>query len=310
MNMTRREFIALIGAAALPVTARAQQVGPVRRVGYLYTLTERDPIGQARVATFEKRFQELGWTRGTNVELHYRWAAGRSDLTQAFATELVALQPDVIVSWGAPNLAALAKLTRTIPIVFVFVSDPVGMGLVQSMARPGGNITGFSAFEPSLGGKWLELLKEVVPGLTRAGIVFNPKTAPNAPPFVVVSQNAGSALGVPAVPVHVIDDTGIDREIAKFAREPDGGLILVPDPFTSARPQLMVAAANRHRLPLISSFRFISAAGGLMSYGIDGAEQARQGAGYVDRILRSEKPGDLPNPAAYQVRAGDQPQDR
>jgi putative ABC transport system substrate-binding protein len=178
--------------------------------------------------------------------------------------------------------------------VFLFVSDPVGMGLVESMGRPGGNITGFAAFEPSLAGKWLELLKEIAPGMTRTCIVYNPHTAPNAPAFVGPAQSAGSALGVSVVLTSVRDNAEIDRAIAECARQRGGGLILVPDPFTAARPELMAAAATRHGLPLISPFRAISAVGGLASYGIDGFEQISQVASYVNRILRGEKPADLP----------------
>ena len=294
--MKRREFIVLVGGAAVswPLEVRAQRSDQVRRIGVLYSLAEDHPTAQPRAAVFRKRLHDLGWIEGRNVMIEYRWTAGRSDLIQAYAAELVGMRPDAIVSIGAPNLVALRKVSLTIPIVFLFVSDPVGMGVIESMARPGGNATGFAAFEASLGGKWLEMLKEVVPKLKRAAILYNPKTAPNAPAFVGPAQTAGQALGVSVVLTPMHDDSEIEPAIGTFAQEPDGGLILVPDPFTSERHRAIIAVADRHRLPLISSFPFISVAGGLLSYGIDGADQHHQAAGYVDRILKGERPADLP----------------
>ena len=293
--MRRWDFIAFVGGAALwSRSSHAQQTERPRRIGVLQSVAENTPLAQELDAVFRKRLQELGWTEGRNLQIEYRWTAGQPDLIQAFAAELVGLQPDIIVSFGAPNLVALKKTTETVPIVFLYVSDPVGMGLVESMGRPGGNITGFAAFEPSLGGKWLELLKEIAPGMTRVAIVYNPNTAPNAPAFVGAVQTAGSSLDVSTVLVSVRDNAEIDRAIGEFAREPGGGLILVPDPFTAARPQVIVAAATRHRLPVISPFRGVPTAGGLTSYGIDAREQNRQTAAYVDRILRGKKTSELP----------------
>ena len=269
--MRRRDFITLVGSSAIawPVTARAQQGQRVRCIGVLMSISETNPAAQVNVTAFAAGLREQGWIEGRNVQIDYRWARGQPDLVRKFAAELVAAQPDIIVSQGAPNAVALRDATRTIPIVFLYVSDPIGMGVVESMRRPGGNITGFATFEPSLGGKWLELLKELSPGIRRTAIVYNPDTAPNAPVFIGTAQKAGSALGVAAVVTAVRDDVAINQEIAEFARAPGGSIMLLPDQFTADRPHVLVAAAIRHHLPLISPYRAIPTAGGLASYGID-----------------------------------------
>ena len=255
---------------------------------------ESDVAAPPQVAAFRDALRSRGSTEGTNIQIEYRWTTGRADLIAKHSAELVSMPADVIVSQSAPALVALHKQTESIPIVFTFVSDPVGMGLVKSMGRPGGNITGFAAFEPSLGGKWLEVIKEIAPSATRAGVLFNPKTAPNAPSFLQAAQSAGLSLGVSVVPAHVSDDAEIDRVVAEFAQQPGGSLLVVPDPFTAARRDRIVAIAASHRLPLTAPFRSFAEKGALISYGISAPAQASQAATYVDRILRGEKPGELP----------------
>ena len=293
--MKRREFIALVGGGAMawPLASRGQQGERVRRIGVLASLPESEAAGMP-ISAFLKRLEERGWFDGRNITLEYRYTKGQPDLIRKYAAELIALGPDVIVSSSAPNVVALQKGTSTIPIVFIYVSDPVAMGVVKEMARPGGNITGFAAFEPSLSTKWLELLKEIAPSVSRAAIIYNPNTAPNSPSFVGPARNAASALGVSVILSPVRDNDEIEHAMAELARESSRGIILVPDPFTAARPELIATAALRHRLPVVSPFRWISNAGALLSYGIDAPEQNRQAAEYVNRILRGEKPADLP----------------
>ncbi len=295
-RMRRRDFIAGIAgtaAAAWPLVARAQQPDRMRRIGVLMGIA-KDAEGQSRVTALREGLRDLGWIEGRNIELEYRWAAGQPELLRKDAAELVALRPDVIMSSTFASLAVLRNETRNIPIVFVMASDPVGMGIVESMARPGGNITGFTPFEPSLGGKWVELLKEFVPTLTSAAILLNPETAPNALSFVQFAQAAGSMVRVSIIPTPVRANTEIERSIAELAQQPGSGLIIVPDAFTAARFKLIVAATTRHRLPLIAPLRYFTTAGGLASYGINISGEHRRAAAYIDRILRGEKPADLP----------------
>lgn len=295
--MKRRDVIKLIGGAAAswPLAVRAQQHDEVRRIGVLVNVAVDDPEAQTSVAAFKQALQQLGWSEGRNLQIDFRGAAGDPERMQAFAKELVALQPHVILARSTPVTAALLRQTRTIPIVFTVVSDPVGERFVESLARPGGNATGFTNVEFSLTGKWLELLKEVAPGVKRVAFIFNPKLAPgggsyytrlieaSAPPFAVTPTVA---------PVH--DAADIERAIGEFVREPNGGLVVLPDASTLVHRGLIVALADRYHIPAIYAFRIVVNDGGLMSYGIDVVDQYRQAAGYVDRILKGAKPAELP----------------
>jgi putative ABC transport system substrate-binding protein len=296
--MRRRDFITLVGGAAAswPLVARAQQHDEVRRIGVVVNVAADDAEVQAGLATLRQTLQQLGWSEGRNLQIDFRGgAAGDPERMQAFAKELVALQPHVIVTRTTPMTAALLKQTRTIPIVFTVVSDPVGERFVESLARPGGNATGFTNVESSLTGKWLELLKEVAPRVKRVAFIFNPELAPgggsyytrlieaSAPPFAVTPIVA---------PVRGVAD--LERIIGEFAREPNGGLVVLPDATTFANRKLIVALADRYRVPAIYAFGIVVIEGGLMSYGIDVVDQFRQAAGYVDRILKGTKPAELP----------------
>jgi putative ABC transport system substrate-binding protein len=297
VEVKRREFIKLIGGAAAfsPLAVRAQQYDEVRRIGVVVNVAADDPEAQASVAAFKQALQQLGWSEGRNLQIDFRGAAGDPERMQAFAKELVALQPHVILTRSTPVTAAQLRQTRTIPIVFTVVSDPVGERFVESLARPGGNATGFTNVEFSLTGKWLELLKEVAPRVKRVAFIFNPKLAPgggsyytrlieaSAPPFAVTPTVA---------PVHGAAD--IERTIGDFVREPNGGLVVLPDATTLVHRRLIVALADRHHVPAIYAFRIVVTDGGLMSYGIDVVDQYRQAAGYVDRILKGTKPAELP----------------
>lgn len=293
--MKRREFITLMGGAATwPLTARAQQPGKVWRVGILMG-TADDQEGQSRVKSLETGLQSLGWSKGHNLQIEYRWATGDLDQMRTFAKELVALAPDVIVASNTPVVAILMQQTKTIPIVFVMVSDPVGSGFVESMARPGHNITGFTNFEYSMTGKWLEMLKELAPRTARVGLMFNPETNPgNGSFYTLPVKTAASAFAVTPIllPVHSAGE--IEQAIAKFASQSDGGLIVIPDAFTTSNGAAIIAAATHYSVPSVFSFGTWPHRGGLMSYGIDTADLYRRSASYVDRILKGAKPADLP----------------
>jgi ABC-type uncharacterized transport system substrate-binding protein len=291
----RREFITLLGGAAVawPLAARAQQPERMRRVGVLMGIAN-DAEGQARVAALRDGLTDLGWIEGRNIEVEYRWAAGQPELIRRYAAELVAIRPDVIMSNTFASVAVLKNETRDIPVVFVMVSDPVRMGLVESMARPGGNVTGFTPFEPSLGGKWVELLKEIMPTVTGAAILVNPETAPNASSFLQFAEAAGSTLGISTIPTRVRAEADIERSIAALEQQSGTGLIIVPDAFAAARYRLIVTATTRHRIPLIAPFHYFMTAGGLASYGPNARGEHRRAAAYIDRILRGEKPSELP----------------
>jgi putative ABC transport system substrate-binding protein len=293
--MKRREFLAVLGgAAAWTLTARAQQVGRMRRVGALMAFSKSDSASQSSMTAFLQGLQNLGWSEGRNVQIDYRWADGGFEQMLAFAKELVALQPDVIVAFnGAPVVTALSRETRTIPIVFTGVSDPVGLGLVENMARPGGNITGLSTYESSLGTKWLDALKQVAPAVRRVALLFNPLTS--VPALYMPSiQAAAGALGVDLAQVSVGDVAEIEPAVAALAREPGGGLMLLPDNFLIAHRKLIVGLAARYRVPAVYSVRWYTDEGGLMAYGIDVDDMNRRAATYVDRILKGEKAADLP----------------
>jgi putative tryptophan/tyrosine transport system substrate-binding protein len=300
-----REFITLLGGAAVawPRAAYAQQADRMRRVGVLLNRAADDPQEQARVAAFLQQLQELGWTDGRNVRVDYRWAAADANRSRTYAAELVALAPDVILASASQSTAALLQTTHTVPIVFVNVVDPVGAGYVARLARPGGNATGFSAFEYSLSGKWLELLKEIAPNLTRIAILRDPAIAAGIGQFAVIQAMASPSLGVELSPIDVRDGGEIERNIAELAREPSGGLIMTASTVTAVRFKLIIMLAARHRLPAVYPFRYFVTSGGLISYGPDPTDQFRRAAGYVDRILKGEKAADLPvqAPTKYEL---------
>ena len=303
--MRRREFITLFGVAALagPCAARAQQADRVRRVGVLMSRAAGDPEEQARFAGFLQGLQKLDWTDGRNVRIDYRWAAADADRSRTYAAELVALAPDVILASGSASVAALLQTTRTVPIVFVNVIDPVGAGYVARLARPGGNATGFTAFEYSLSGKWLELLKEIAPNLTRIAILRDPALAAGIGQFAAIQAMAPSSLGVELSPIDVRDGGEIERDVATFARESNGGLIVTGSSSAAVHRELIVMLAARHRLPAVYPFRYFVTSGGLISYGPDPIDVFRRAAGYVDRILKGEKAADLPvqSPTTYEL---------
>ena len=304
--MRRREFITLLSGAAVawPRAARAQQADRMRRVGVLESRAADDPEGRARLAVFAQGLRELGWTEGRNVRIDYRWsAAGNADRYRTYAAELVALAPDVILASASVSVAALLHTTRTVPIVFVNVIDPVGAGFVASQARPGGNATGFTLFEYSLSGKWLELFKEIGPNLTRIAILRDPAIAAGIGQFAVIQAMAPPSLGVELSPIDERDGSEIEWDIAAFARAPNGGLIVTASQGAVANRELIITLAARHRLPAVYPFRYFVTSGGLISYGPDTTEQYRRAPGYVDRILKGEKAADLPvqAPTKYEL---------
>jgi putative tryptophan/tyrosine transport system substrate-binding protein len=303
--MRRREFITLLGGAAVawPRAAYAQQADRMRRVGVLVNRAADDPEEQARLAAFRQLLQELGWTDGRNVRIDYRWGAADADHSRTYAAELVALAPDVILTVGSQITAALLQTTRTVPIVFVNVVDPVGAGYVARLARPGGNATGFTAFEYSPSGKWLELLKEIAPNLTRIAILRDPAIAAGIGQFAVIQAMASPSRGVELSPIDVRDGGEIERNIAALAREPNGGLIVTASSAAGVHRELIIRLAARHGLPAVYPFRAFVISGGLISYGPDATDQFRRAAGYVDRILKGEKAADLPvqSPTKYEL---------
>jgi putative ABC transport system substrate-binding protein len=292
--MRRREFIALLGgtAAAWPLAARSQQGERMRRIGVLMNVGEKHEAGQARFAAFLQGLQQLGWTDGRNVRLDVRWGADDRARHRRYATELAALAPDVILGSTSTTVAALQQATRTVPIVFAGVIDPVGAGLVESLARPGGTTTGFTAFEYAIGAKWLQLLKEIAPRVTRAAVLRDPTTAAGIGQFAAIQ--AVGPIGIELSVVGLNDAGAIEHAVAAFARGSNGGLVVTASPFGSNHPDLIATLAARHKLPVVYPFRYFVSAGGLASYGPDLVDQHRRAAGYVDRILKGEKPADLP----------------
>jgi putative ABC transport system substrate-binding protein len=293
--MRRRDFITLLGgASAWPLAARAQQPGHMRRLGVLFSgPSETDAEGQARIAALRQGLQGLGWVEGRNLTIDFRWSGADAGRTRIYAAELVTLSPDVIFAAPSAALAEVQRLTRTIPVVFAQVSDPVGTGFVASLSHPGGNITGFALFEFALGAKWLELLKQIAPSVTRAVVIYDPAT-PSATGFLPLIQAGARSLGVDIF-AHSVHDSGEFEPIIKaFAAEPNGGLIAIGSSLIGVQRDLIISLANRYRLPNVFAFRSYAAAGGLASYGVDNHDLYRRAASYVDRILKGEKPSDLP----------------
>ncbi len=294
-QLKRREFIALLGGAAgaWPLAAGAQQDGPMRRIGVLMILAPDDPEGQARLTAFAQALQELGWTLGRNAQIDHRWGAGDADRIRSYATELVALAPDVILASGTSTVTPLQRETRAVPIVFANVVDPVSAGIVASLARPGGNATGFTAFEFGMSGKWLELLKQIAPSVTRAAVIRDTTQGSGTSQLAAI-QAVAPSLGVDVRPVDSRDAGEIERGIAEFARGSNGGLIVTASGLSLVHRELIITVAARHRLPAVYPYRNHVASGGLICYGPDQIDQFRRAAGYVDRILKGEKPADLP----------------
>jgi ABC-type uncharacterized transport system substrate-binding protein len=302
--MKRREFITLLGgAAAWPLVARAQQQGErMRRVGVLMNLTADDPETSARVTAFAQGLQQLGWTAGHNVRIDYRWGAVDADHSRRYAAELVALAPDVILASGVPVVTALLQATRTVPIVFAQVVDPVGSGLVASLARPGGNATGFTVFEYGMSGKWVELLKEIAPGVKRVAVLRDAGSSSGIGQLGAI-QSAASSFGMELSLVGMTDASEIEHAVTAFARAANGGVIVTGSTPAIIHRELITTLAARHRLPAVYAFRYFVTVGGLISYGPDSIDPFRRAAGYVDRVLKGEKPADLPvqAPTKYEL---------
>jgi len=293
--VTRREFITLVGgaAAAWPLAARAQQPERMRRIGLLMG-TADDREGQARVTALKQGLQELGWTEGRNIQIETRFGGADADRTRAHAAELVALAPDLIVGNATPVTRALRQATSSIPIVIVGVNDPVEQGFVSSLAHPGGNITGFALIDFQMVGKWLEMLKEAAPSVTRAALMFSPDTSPHYYVYLRSFEAVRRSVAVEVTAAPVRDTAEVEEALAKLGREPDGGLIVAPDAFTVVHHQLLIRLAQQHRLPAVYAYRTYVAEGALMSYGPDPYDNFRRSASYVDRILKGAKPADLP----------------
>ena len=294
--MKRREFITLAGVVAIagPLAAHAQQPDRMRRIGVLMGFTESDREGQAFVAAFKEGLQKLGWAEGRNIRIDYRWTALDKELMQRFAKELVALQPDLILTQSTPATAVLLQQTRTIPIVFGLLADPIGSGFVASFPRPGGNVTGFVTMQPTMGGKWLELLKEIAPRVARVAALFNPATAPYAEYWLNPFKAAAASFAVQAIVAPVHDASELESVVAAQAHEPNGGLIVMPDTFMNEHRSEITSLAARYRLPAVYPYRVFAEFGGLLSYGDDLTDNFRRAASYVDRILKGEKPSELP----------------
>jgi ABC-type uncharacterized transport system substrate-binding protein len=294
--MKRREFISLMGGVAgWPLAAWAQQTERMRRIGVMMGVAEGDREGQQQVDAFRQGLKDLGWTDGRNMRMDFQWGVAQPGRAQPAARDIIAAQPDLIVSHSTPGTTAIVQLTKTISIVFLSVPDPVALGFVSSFAHPGGNVTGFTSLEPSMGGKWVEVLKDLNPRIGRVAILFNPETAPAGGKYYLPSfKAAGAALGVETIEAVVHDAAGIGQAIDSLAREPNGGLIAMADVFTALNRELIVRSALDHRLPLIASFRTFTEQGGLISYGSDNIDPFHRAASYVDRILKGEKSADLP----------------
>jgi putative ABC transport system substrate-binding protein len=301
--MRRRNFISLVGgAAAWPLAARAQQPERMRRIGVLVNRAADDPYGQAHVAAFQQALQQLGWNDGRNVRIDIRWGENDADRLRRDAQELVALAPDILLADSTASMTALQKVTRTLPIVFAHVADPVGAGHVDSLSRPGRNITGFMLFEYGFSGKWLELLKQIAPQVTRVAVIRDPAISAGTAQFSAI-QAVAPALGVEVTPIGVDDIGVIERAVEALARSANGGLIMTALGLPTVTSDLIITLAARHKLPAIYPFRWWVTTGGLVSYGPDYVDQFRGAAGYVDRILKGAKPADLPvqAPTKYEL---------
>jgi putative ABC transport system substrate-binding protein len=296
-DMRRREFITMLGGAAVtwPLVARAQS-SPVRRIGVLMNGTATETTFQSYLTAFFQRLHQLGWNEGQNVSIDVRWNGGDAELARSNAAQLIETKPEVILAASTTNLTAIQQTTKTVPVVFVMVSDPVAQGFVAGVAKPGGNLTGFSMYEYSIGGKWVDLLKAAAPGLARVAVMFNPETSPQSKFFMRSVKTAATSLGVQAIDVPIRSTADIEPAVISFARQPNGGLILPTDSFIRLRQKLIADLAVRHRLPAIGTQGDFANDGGLMYYSVDNnvPDQMRQAAGYVDRILKGAKPGDLP----------------
>ena len=305
LHIRRRDFITLVGgvAAAWPLTARAQQTERMRRIGVLMGLVVSDPEAQSRVAAFENGLRELGWVKGRNLWIEYRWAGDGENVLRDQAAELLGMAPDLILANSTPVTAALREQSQVVPVVFTQVTDPVAQGLVPNLAHPGGNLTGFTSFEFSIGTKWLQALKQTAPHVTRVALVFNPQSAPFADLFLRPVEAAAPSFAVTPIAAAVRAADDLDRVFDALAREANGGLMVLPDIGMTNHREALIALAAHHRVPAVYPFRYFAASGGLMSYGTDLAEVFRRAAGYVDRILKGEKPADLPiqSPTKYEL---------
>jgi putative ABC transport system substrate-binding protein len=302
--MQRRVFLAILGSAvaAFPLTARSQQADRMRRIGVLIGLAANDAQGQAALAALLQAFAQLGWVDGRNVKIDYRWGGGNADEARKYAAELVGLGPEVMMATGGASVGALLQASKTIPVVFANVPDPVGSGFVESLSRPGGSATGFVQFEYSLSGKWLELLKQIAPDVKNAAILWDPTIVAGIGQFAVI-QSVAPSLGLEVHAINVRDAAGIERAIEAFARIPNGGMIVTASALAIIHRDLIVKLAARHRLPTVYFQKVFVTGGGLISYGADFIDQYRRAAGYVDRILRGDKPADLPvqAPTKYEL---------
>ena len=301
--MRRRNFITLLGGtAAWPLAARAQQAERMRRIGVLMSRAADDPFSQARLAAFQQALQQLGWSDGRNVRIDLRWGENDADRARRYAQELIALAPDIFLAEATISVTALQHVTHTLSIVFAAVADPVGAGFVDSLSRPGGNITGFMVFEYGFSGKWLELLKQIAPQVTRAAVIRDPTISSGTAQFGAI-QAVAPSLGVEVTPIGVRDTREIERAVEAFARSANGGLIMTGGAFSAVTRDLIITLAVRHKLPAVYPFRDMVTAGGLVSYSPDYADQFRRAASYVDRILKGEKPADLPvqAPTKYEL---------
>jgi putative ABC transport system substrate-binding protein len=299
--MRRREFTSLLsGAALIPIAAHAQQNERIRRIGVLGVLAKDDPEAASRIAAFQESLAALGWSDGRNLRMDYRWTGGDADHLRKYTAELIALAPDIILAEGSAALGPLLQMTRTIPIVFTNVVDPVGSGYVASLSRPGGNATGFTQFEYRISGKWLELLREVAPSVSRVAVIRDPRIAPGIGQFAVIQATAPEAVEL--FPIDPVRTAEMEHAIIAFARSPNGGLIVTTGS-TGFKRDLIIGLALRHRLPAVYPFRYFALAGGLISYGPNSVEPSRRAATYVDRILKGEKAGDLPvqAPTKYEL---------
>jgi len=302
-RLGRRQFIGLLGgAAAWPLAAHAQQSERMRRIGVLMNRAADDPQGQARLSAFQQALQQLGWIDGRNARIDIRWHENDADRVRTYVQELIALAPDIILADGTPSVTALQHVTRTLPIVFAVVGDPVGAGFVDSLSRPGGNVTGFMVWEYSFSGKWLELLKQIAPQVTRAAVIRDPTVSVGTAEFSSI-QAVAPALGVEVTPIGVEDIGVIERAVEGLARSANGGLIVTGGAYPVVTRDLIITLAARHKLPAVYPFRDMVTAGGLVSYSPDYVDQFRRAAGYVDRILKGEKPADLPvqAPTKYEL---------